>query len=233
MPSGRQCEAYALKGENFCYFHGRLHRAAKKPVNIMDSIEIPVLEDRCAIQLAITQTLRAIVNNTIDRHRASLLLYGLQLALQSVDRKNYAIGYSTVQALSQTPDGDELALDVEDEDEDEKDGKDEKGEKEVDDEKSDEEADDEADADNADENSDSDSGGSGDPGSCDDRDDDDEDEEEDDSDLYDHRRYDDFDDDDDDDDDDEDDDFENLTPQQLIDRLQYDEKLARSLHLDL
>jgi hypothetical protein len=118
MPSGKQCHGYALRGGNFCYFHSRLHVAALKPT---DSIEIPVLEDRCAIQVTITRILRAIVNNTIDRPRASLLLYGLQLALQSVDRNSWAIPVGTVEALSHTSDGDELAADPDDDDEEEED----------------------------------------------------------------------------------------------------------------
>jgi hypothetical protein len=121
MPSGRKCHGYALRGGNFCYFHSRLHLAAQKPAGKKGPVEIPVLEDRCAIQVTITRILRAIVNNTIDRPRASLLLYGLQLALQSVDRNGWAIPVGTVEALSHTSDGDELAADPDDDDEDEDD----------------------------------------------------------------------------------------------------------------
>jgi hypothetical protein len=131
MPSGKECHGYALKGGPFCYFHSRLHQAARKPANAAGSIEIPVLEDRCAIQVTITQILRAIANNSIDRPRASLLLYGLQLALQSVDRNNWAIPIGTVEALSQTSDGDELAAhpgDEDEEDEDDEDDEDEESE---------------------------------------------------------------------------------------------------------
>jgi len=128
MPSGKKCHSYALKGGPFCYFHSRLHQAARKPANAVGSIEIPVLEDRCAIQVTITQILRAIANNTIDRPRASLLLYGLQLALQSVDRNNWAIPIGTVEALSQTSDGDELAAHPDDEDEEDEDEEDEESE---------------------------------------------------------------------------------------------------------
>jgi hypothetical protein len=130
MPSGKQCHGYALRGEDLCYFHRRQHLAAQKPASANDSIEIPLLEDRCAIQVTITQVLRAIVANTIDRPRASLLLYGLQLALQSVDRKSWAIPVGTVEALSHTSDGDELAVDpdgYEDEDDDEEEDSDEAG----------------------------------------------------------------------------------------------------------
>ena len=109
--SGNRCKAYALRGEPFCYFHKRHHAAQKKPPGSMDSIEIPFLEDRCAIQNSLTQVLRAVVNNSIDRARAATVLYGLQLALQSVDKGTWAIPFDTTKAVSRTPDGDEIAAD--------------------------------------------------------------------------------------------------------------------------
>ncbi len=121
MQSGQVCRAYALRDEYFCYFHSRLHRAAKQPVSLTDSFDIPLLEDRCAVQLTITRVLRALVNKTIDRPSASTLLYGLQLALQSVDRSSWAIGFDTVEGLSQTPDGDVIASDPDEDLEDEED----------------------------------------------------------------------------------------------------------------
>src|ERR1700733_1405050 len=98
MPSGSQCRAHALQGDDLCYFHSRRRRADQKPVTCMDLIEIPLFEDRCAIQVTITQVLRAVVNKTIDGPRASLLLYGLQLALQGVDPTKTSIPYRTVKA---------------------------------------------------------------------------------------------------------------------------------------
>ncbi len=121
MPSGKQCRAYSLRDEPFCYFHSRLHRAAKQKVSLIDSLDIPLLEDRCAVQLTITRVLRALVNKTIDRHSASTLLYGLQLALQSVDRSSWAIGFDTVEGLSETPDGDVIASDPDEDLEDDED----------------------------------------------------------------------------------------------------------------
>ncbi|HKN22797.1 MAG TPA: hypothetical protein VJX73_15340 [Terracidiphilus sp.] len=128
MPSGKQCHAYALRDEFFCYFHARLHRAAKQPVSLIDSVEIPLLEDRCAVQLTITRVLRAFANKTIDRPSASTLLYGLQLALQSVDQTSWAIGIGTVEGLSETPDGDEIAFDPDEDLEDDEDETDEEEE---------------------------------------------------------------------------------------------------------
>lgn len=123
MTGGCQCGAYALTGKPFCYFHSRLHRDARKPVSLIDSIDIPLLEDRRSIQLVITRVLRALVNKTIDRQTASTLLYGLQLALQGVAHDHYDVRFNCVKALSQTSDGDEIAADSDhpelEEDEDE------------------------------------------------------------------------------------------------------------------
>lgn len=130
MISGKQCFAPALRGTNFCYFHTGMHQRAKQKTEPDDPIEIPVLEDRCAIQLVVSQVLRAPANSAIDHKRASLLLYGLQLASQNVDRGAWAVPVDAVQAITQTPDGDVLGVkkstgcdddDEEDDDEDEDD----------------------------------------------------------------------------------------------------------------
>ena len=154
MPGGDQCHGYALQGQDLCYFHSRRRRADRKPGSSMDSIEIPLLEDRCAIQVTITGILRAIVNKTIDRPRAALLLYGLQLSLQSVDRSLWAIPIGTVDAISESSDGEDFAAEPDDEDEDD-DEDDDDEEKDSDDE-SGEEDDDSEEADSEDEDDDED-----------------------------------------------------------------------------
>src|ERR1700722_6648208 len=154
MPGGGQCHGYSLRGGDLCYFHDRWHFAAQKPVSLMDSIEIPLLEDRCAIQVTITQILRAVVNKSIDRARATTLLYGLQLSLQSVDRSRLAIPIGTVEAFTETSDGEELAGDDDDEDED--DEEDDDDEEEDSDESGDDEEDSEDDDDKDDDDDDTD-----------------------------------------------------------------------------
>ena len=104
MPSGKKCQAPALRGTPFCYFHTNLHRVVRRKSNVPDSIEIPALEDRCAIQLTITQIPRALVKREIDTRCGSLLLY-----------------FETVKAFTCASDGEELALQVDD-DEDDEDG---------------------------------------------------------------------------------------------------------------
>ena len=160
MPGGDQCHGYALQGQDLCYFHGRRRRADQKPVTCMDSIEIPLLEDRCAIQVTITQVLRAIVNKTIDRPRAQLLLYGLQLALLGVDRTKTSIPFRTVKAISESSDGEELAAEpYEEEEEDEDDEEEDSDESGDDDSDSDGEDDDSENADSEDDDGDDDDDG--------------------------------------------------------------------------
>jgi hypothetical protein len=142
MPGGGQCHGYSLRGGDLCYFHDRRHLAAQKPVSLMDSIEIPLLEDRCAIQVTITQILRAVVNKSIDRARATTLLYGLQLSLQSVDRSRLAIPIGTVEAFTETSDGEELAGDEEEEEEDSDDSDEESSDEDSDDSNEDDDEDD-------------------------------------------------------------------------------------------
>ena len=108
MTSGKKCAAPALKGGHFCYYHTRLHLAAKKPVTPMDSIEIPVIEDHCTLQLVLAQVLKQLVNGNIDRHRAWLLLYGLQIASQTLDRRDTSPDRHSVKSVTRTRDGDDL-----------------------------------------------------------------------------------------------------------------------------
>ena len=154
MPGGDQCHGCALQGQDLCYFHSRRRRADQKPVTCMDSIEIPLLEDRCAIQVTITQVLRAIVNKTIDRPRAQLLLYGLQLALLGVDRTKTSIPFRTVKALSESSDGEELAAEPyeeeDDDDDDDEDDEEEDSDKSGDDSDSDDSDGEDDDSENAD-----------------------------------------------------------------------------------
>jgi hypothetical protein len=145
MPSGCQCRAYALQGDDLCYFHSRRRFVPGQPA---DRVEIPLLEDRCAIEVTITQVLRAVVNKTIERPQAQLLIYGLQLPLQTIERNRDAIPYRTVEAISESSDGEELAADPDEEEEDDdEDDDDEEGD-------SEDSGDDDSDSDESDEEDD-------------------------------------------------------------------------------
>ncbi len=108
-PSGAKCQAPALKGTSFCYFHTRLHALGKRPPDDPRlAFEIPALEDRASIQFTITQVLRRFAAGALDRQNAYILLYGLQLASQNVDRTPLAIPSDTVESVDGKEDGEEL-----------------------------------------------------------------------------------------------------------------------------
>jgi hypothetical protein len=110
MHSGDKCHSPALRGTPYCYYHTRLHRfTAKPPIDIMGNLRLPVLEDRSAILLALSQVFDALTVSNIDAKRAGLLLYGLQIASQNVDKNLRMIPVQSVECLSETPTGEELA----------------------------------------------------------------------------------------------------------------------------
>jgi hypothetical protein len=89
-PNGLQCQAVALKNSVFCYFHRRLHDShavyrstivARPDLERRGAIfDLGTLEDRVAIQIAISKVVNAIATNQIDLKHGRILLYGLQLA---------------------------------------------------------------------------------------------------------------------------------------------------------
>lgn len=107
--SGTKCEAPALKGEQFCYFHSRSRAHARRHVDHWQAIEIPLLEDRSAIQHALTEVARAIANNNMDTKRAGLLLYSLQIASQNARNQDEIIGgQKQVREVTRTEEGTDL-----------------------------------------------------------------------------------------------------------------------------
>lgn len=86
---GTKCGSPALKGERMCYFHSRTEGTAKrkgKAGAAVERFQVPVLEDDLAIQMAVTNVCRQLASEPFDTKRASLLLYGLQVASVAVRR---------------------------------------------------------------------------------------------------------------------------------------------------
>ena len=80
---GRRCGSPALRAEDFCYFHHSSRKPTSKPLrrhSRRSAFDLPLPEDRTAIQLSIGEVLRRIASNDVDPRRAGLLLYGLQIA---------------------------------------------------------------------------------------------------------------------------------------------------------
>jgi hypothetical protein len=119
--NGTHCKSPALKGAQLCFHHGRDSQRMKNFLQarglkaddymngftklqeslnpeLMESLEIPALDDAASIQIAITNTVRAILFDHITDRKAGLALYGLQLAAMNLGRVQFA-----------TEDGDSIA----------------------------------------------------------------------------------------------------------------------------
>lgn len=100
-PSGKKCRAIAVRGHRFCYFHLQARRGqyssitpaetvangGPAPVPQATTIALPMLEDRSAVQIALSEVLRAIASNQIDTNRGWLLLSGLRMASTTAPQK--------------------------------------------------------------------------------------------------------------------------------------------------
>jgi len=125
-PSGKKCAAIAIRGHRFCYFHLQSRRSqyavtpaeavangATAPVPEAATIALPMLEDRSAVQIVLTQILRALAANQIDAKRAGLLLYGLQIASANCDKYDEIGHRFPVRSIELTPEGEEVGPVVE------------------------------------------------------------------------------------------------------------------------
>ena len=98
--NGLQCRGAALSESVFCYFHRKLNEGhslyrstlvgRRDLLNRGHIIALPAMEDRVAVQLAISEVVNALACNFIDTKRAYALLFGLQLA--SSNAKGLDIG---------------------------------------------------------------------------------------------------------------------------------------------
>ncbi len=108
-PNGLRCKSPAMRGHSFCYFHAKLHNRTSYDAAKFGPIALPVLEDPAAIQIAISQIFEAMLNNRIEGKLAGRLLYGLQIASQHAKHDFLEIGVDSVESMTQSQEGDELA----------------------------------------------------------------------------------------------------------------------------
>ncbi len=87
--NGLQCGSPALSRAHFCYFHQRWRETrpnGRRVAAASPLLDLPLLEDANAIQVALQQVIAAIVNNQIDNKKAGLLLFALQTASSNLKR---------------------------------------------------------------------------------------------------------------------------------------------------
>jgi hypothetical protein len=87
-PAGNRCGSPALKSQYYCYYHQvRKNNRLQDRILIDPAItrlELPVIEDRASIFVALAAVIHRIGENTIDTTRAGQLIYALQTSLQAL-----------------------------------------------------------------------------------------------------------------------------------------------------
>jgi hypothetical protein len=120
--NGTKCKSPALKGAQLCFHHERdrervrnFHQARglksadfmngykhlQESLNpeLIESLDIPALDDAPSIQVALTNLLRAICYDHITDRKAGLALYTLQLATMNLSRVQLATTEADTAAL--------------------------------------------------------------------------------------------------------------------------------------
>ena len=108
MPDGARCEAPALKGMPYCYHHDRLHRTTSRQAHRKKTLDLPPLENRTSVLMALSDVLAALAAGRIDANRAGRLIYGFQVAAQFAPSGRTA-AFNPVKSLTRTRSGDDLA----------------------------------------------------------------------------------------------------------------------------
>ena len=111
--NGIQCRAHRVWKEDYCFFHlhhrtphGMPKRSEEPPPPPPShGIEIPLLEDLSAIQIALGRVLTALSQGKITPTEARAYISGLRLAAQNVKHKDFAPAHS-VEAYIQYDNGD-------------------------------------------------------------------------------------------------------------------------------
>jgi hypothetical protein len=107
--SGGKCGSPALRGQPFCYFHSRLRERTARTPRPFEALELPPLEDRGAIQLAISEIVTAVANYKMDHKRAGVLLYALQIASHNAKNSEEIVSSHAVSEVTRTEHGEEMA----------------------------------------------------------------------------------------------------------------------------
>src|ERR1035437_6850516 len=93
--TGVRCGSPALRGEQFCYFHQRMMRGVQTPPNARLHA-VALIEDEEAIQASLMEVINALARNTIDLHRAQLILRALSIAVRTARRVRFALPRNTI-----------------------------------------------------------------------------------------------------------------------------------------
>ncbi len=83
---GHSCGSPALRNEEFCYYHHNTRKPRKGPplADASSAFDLPIPEDRSAIQASIAIIVQRVAAGSLDARRASILLRALKLAQQTL-----------------------------------------------------------------------------------------------------------------------------------------------------
>jgi hypothetical protein len=88
--TGVRCDSPALRGEQFCYSHQNAHRGVRRPPQSRLH-PIAMIEDEESIQYALMEVINALMRNTIDVKRATLIIRALHIAVKNAARVKFGI----------------------------------------------------------------------------------------------------------------------------------------------
>ncbi len=110
LPDGARCQAAALTDLPYCYQHNRIHRALlRQRSSSKAKLDLPALEDRGSILMALSQVIGALADGRIDGTKAGRVIYALQVAAQFAPSFPRSPSSDPVESITITSDGDELA----------------------------------------------------------------------------------------------------------------------------
>jgi hypothetical protein len=113
--NGTRCKSPSLTARPFCFFHNQLYdrhanfrHTPAATLQPGQHIQLNPLEDRGAVQLALSVVINALATGQLEVRRATALLYGLQLASQNAER-TYSEPYREVILHTDSLDGIQVA----------------------------------------------------------------------------------------------------------------------------
>jgi hypothetical protein len=99
MPSGLSCQSPAIRGSAFCYFHGRRIPSQAKSPSTEHRVEIPATLGQNEFPKALNSVLQGLADGRVSPRRASILLMGLQMALNHPETRSPAPAAPTSESL--------------------------------------------------------------------------------------------------------------------------------------
>jgi hypothetical protein len=104
--SGVRCGSPSLRGQQFCYYHQRMHRGVRTPPQSRLH-PLACIEDKESIQAALAEVINALLRNTIDMKRATLILRALHIAVKNDARASVKAQPSNI--VKEVPEYEETA----------------------------------------------------------------------------------------------------------------------------